>query len=61
MTKTIKVDSKNYDIGGIVTKVNEEANRVLVSLTKKVQEHEGQMWITVEEDTKILNKRLCLT
>jgi cell division protein FtsI/penicillin-binding protein 2 len=52
-----KDKGKIYDVGGTITEVNEKQNRVLVDLTKKVQEHEEQMWITVEENTKISNEQ----
>ncbi|MFJ5625729.1 hypothetical protein ACIQD3_24430 [Peribacillus loiseleuriae] len=52
-----EVTNENYDIVGVVTEVNNERNRVLLNLTKKVQEDEKQMWVTVGENTKISNEK----
>ena len=46
---------EDYDIEGVVSRVSNENNRVLVALTKKVQENESQMWIEIVENTKIYN------
>ncbi|MBT2687099.1 hypothetical protein J7I93_02760 [Bacillus sp. ISL-47] len=55
-SKDTKAEDKNYDVSGIITEVSEEHSRVLVNLTKKVQEQEDQMWITVEDGTKMINQ-----
>ena len=52
-----KVSNENYDITGVVTEVNNELNRVLLRLTKKVQEDEEKMWVTVDENTKVTNEK----
>ncbi|RCW42382.1 hypothetical protein [Paenibacillus prosopidis] len=53
---TNRVTNQNYDIAGVISEVNNERNRVLLNLTKKAQENEEQMWITVGENTKISNE-----
>lgn len=51
-----EVTNENYDIAGVVTEVDSEHNRVLLDLTKKVQENENQMWVELGENTKISNE-----
>ncbi|MBY6036912.1 hypothetical protein KUV80_09615 [Fictibacillus nanhaiensis] len=49
--------NKKYDISGVVTEVNKDHTRVLLALTKKAQEDEEQMWVTIDENTKITGKK----
>ncbi|MFC7063413.1 hypothetical protein [Halobacillus seohaensis] len=52
-----KETNENYEIAGVITEVNSESKRVLLNLTKRVQEDEEQMWVSVGENTKISNEK----
>jgi hypothetical protein len=52
-----KASNENYDISGIVSEVNKDHKRVLLTLTKNVQEDEEQMWVTIDDNTKITDKK----
>ncbi|TYR73461.1 hypothetical protein FZC79_18645 [Rossellomorea vietnamensis] len=51
-----KTNNENYDIVGIVTEVNNEHKRVLIDLTQKIQDTEEELWVTIDENTKVSNK-----
>ncbi|MBQ0140100.1 MAG: hypothetical protein KBT36_12460 [Kurthia sp.] len=51
-----KATDDNFEVIGIITEVNQEKKSVLLDLSKKVQEDEKQMWVTIGENTKISNE-----
>jgi hypothetical protein len=52
-----KASDENYDISGVVSEVNNDHKRLLLTLTKKVQEDEEQMWVKIDDSTKITDKK----
>jgi hypothetical protein len=54
---TKKASNENYDISGIVSEVIKDHKRVLLTLTKHIQEDEEQMWVTIDGNTKITDKK----
>jgi len=45
--------TEETEVIGVITEVNHEDKRVLLELSKKINEDEEQLWVTIGENTKI--------
>lgn len=56
-TITNKDGESEFQIAGIITEINHESKSILLELTKKLQKDEEEIWIIVNDQTTIENKK----
>ncbi|KGP91332.1 hypothetical protein N780_08745 [Pontibacillus chungwhensis BH030062] len=47
---------EDYHIAGVITEVDIKTKRVLLDLKQETEEDDEQMWVTIEEGTKVMNE-----